>query len=243
MKTKLTKLLEKIKASATVRSSGDRTVSLGMDSPLQVYQLARSLNFQNFMVASPTCKNSGKTALHSDLRARARIGGPVMAVNTRTKSHRSTSDVKKAGAAHAVEQRSRPTTRSTTVSLRQSPCLDVCGRESSFSAPAAARPRTGRGSKAISEARKKRVGIGIRKLGHRNAVSNANRVANGNARPVPHQVETKSHTFSAASVSKPGKPTGVRILQLNMQRSAVVTGEVRQLIAEKRLDVLLLQEP
>ncbi|KMQ90177.1 reverse transcriptase [Lasius niger] len=33
------------------------------------------------------------------------------------------------------------------------------------------------------------------------------------------------------------------MLQLNMRRSAVVTGEVRQLIVEKRLDVLLLQEP
>lgn len=35
----------------------------------------------------------------------------------------------------------------------------------------------------------------------------------------------------------------VRVLQLNMGRSAVVTGEVRSLIAEKRLDILLLQEP
>ena len=32
-------------------------------------------------------------------------------------------------------------------------------------------------------------------------------------------------------------------MQLNMQRSAVVTGEVRHLVAEKRLDILLLQEP
>ena len=104
----------------------------------------------------------------------------------------------------------------------------------SSSAPAAARPRTGRGSEAISEAREKRVRKGIKKLEHRNAVSNA--------RQVP-QIETKSHTISAGVVSKPGKPTGVRILQLNMQRSAVVTGEVRQLIAEKRLDVLHLQEP
>ena len=85
-----------------------------------------------------------------------------MAVNTRTKSHRSTSDVKKAGAAHAVEQRSRSTTRSMTVSLRQSHCLDVCGRASSSSAPTAARPRTGRGSEAIIEAREMRVGKGIR---------------------------------------------------------------------------------
>ena len=31
-------------------------------------------------------------------------------------------------------------------------------------------------------------------------------------------------------------------MQLNMQRSAVVTEEVRQLVVEKRLDILLLQE-
>ena len=162
-----------------------------------------------------------------------------MAVNTTNKCHRSTSVVNKAGAAHAVEQRSRPTTRSMTVSLRQSHCLDVCGRASPSSASAAARPRTGRGSESISD-REKHVGNGIRKSGLRNAVSNANKVAKGNARQVPHQVKTKSQTISAAPVSKPGKPTEVRILQLNMQR---VTGELRQLIAEKRLDVLHLQEP
>ena len=190
------------------------------------------------MMASLTCKHSGgNKALHSDLRARAPIGEVEMALNTR--SHRSTSDVKKAGAAHAVEQRSRPTTRSKTVRLRQSQCLDVCGRGISSSAPAAARPRTGRGSEAIIEAREMRVGKGIRKLGHRNAVSNASRIANVNARQVPHQVESKSHTISASSVSKPGKPTGVRILQLYMKRSAVVTGEARQLIAENRLDFRL----
>lgn len=37
--------------------------------------------------------------------------------------------------------------------------------------------------------------------------------------------------------------TGIRVLQLNMQRAAVVSGEVRSLVAEKRLDILLLQEP
>lgn len=36
---------------------------------------------------------------------------------------------------------------------------------------------------------------------------------------------------------------GLRILQLNMGRSKLVTGEVRSLVAEKHLDVLLLQEP
>ena len=109
-----------------------------------------------------------------------------MALNTRTKSHRSSRDVKKAGAADAVEQRSCPTTRSMTVRLRQSHCLDVCGRASSSSAPAPARPRTGRSSEGIIEAREKREGKGIRKLGHRNAVSNASKVANVNARQVPH---------------------------------------------------------
>lgn len=32
-------------------------------------------------------------------------------------------------------------------------------------------------------------------------------------------------------------------MQLNMRRSTVVTGEVRQLATKKQLDVLLLQEP
>ena len=36
---------------------------------------------------------------------------------------------------------------------------------------------------------------------------------------------------------------GARVLQLNMQRSGKVSGEVRELVAKKRLDVLLLQEP
>ena len=77
-----------------------------------------------------------------------------MAVNTRTKSHRSKSDVKKSGAAQAVEQRSRPTTGYMTVSLRQSYCLDVCGRANFSSAPAAAAgSRTGRGFEAIIDAR------------------------------------------------------------------------------------------
>jgi len=39
------------------------------------------------------------------------------------------------------------------------------------------------------------------------------------------------------------RSTGIRILQLNMRRSQLVLGEVRQLAFEKHLDVLLLQEP
>ena len=46
---------------------------------------------------------------------------------------------------------------------------------------------------------------------------------------------TSSSSFS--------RSTGLRILQLNMRRSTVVSGEVLQLASEKRLDVLLLQEP
>ena len=61
----------------------------------------------------------------------------------------------------------------------------------------------------------------------------------------PQQVapRTKSQTLPAAPVSRNARTTGIRIMQLNMQRTAVVAGEVRQLVAEKRLDILLLQEP
>jgi exonuclease III len=38
------------------------------------------------------------------------------------------------------------------------------------------------------------------------------------------------------------RSTGIRILQLNMRRLQVVSGEVRKLASDKRLDVLLLQE-
>jgi len=47
----------------------------------------------------------------------------------------------------------------------------------------------------------------------------------------------------AAPVTDSLRSTGIRIIQLNMRRSQVVSGEVRQLAFEKRLDVLLLQEP
>lgn len=59
---------------------------------------------------------------------------------------------------------------------------------------------------------------------------------------VPAGAPTISSDKTVTSVSS-AATTGVRILQLNMRRSTVVTGEVRQLVAEKRLDVLLLQEP
>ncbi|KAK2578849.1 hypothetical protein KPH14_012204 [Odynerus spinipes] len=51
---------------------------------------------------------------------------------------------------------------------------------------------------------------------------------------------TSSETTTPANVIA---ATGVRVLQLNLGCSATATGEVRQLISEKRLDVLLLQEP
>lgn len=47
----------------------------------------------------------------------------------------------------------------------------------------------------------------------------------------------------AAPGGERARTTDVRILQLNMRRSAVVTDEVRDLVGRKRLDVLLLQEP
>lgn len=51
--------------------------------------------------------------------------------------------------------------------------------------------------------------------------------------------QTPANSISSSSLAF----TGVRILQLNMRRSTVVMGEVRQLVVEKHLDVLLLQEP
>lgn len=41
----------------------------------------------------------------------------------------------------------------------------------------------------------------------------------------------------------PRRSMGIRIVQLNARRSEVVTGEIRELICRKRLDILLLQEP
>lgn len=55
------------------------------------------------------------------------------------------------------------------------------------------------------------------------------------------KLDSRSRTADAHKSSIAS--TGIRMLQLNMRRSAVVTGEVRQLVAKKRLDVLLLQEP
>ena len=91
----------------------------------------------------------------------------------------------------------------------------------------------------------------------RNAISTAKRNANAGANALenaratdiekknPQQVasRTKSQTFPAAQDFRNAKSTGIRIMQLNMQRSAVVAGEVRQLVAERRLDILLLQKP
>lgn len=53
----------------------------------------------------------------------------------------------------------------------------------------------------------------------------------------------KVTSSSNSSTSLCHETTDIRELQLNMMCSAVVTSEVRQLVAEKRLDILLLQEP
>lgn len=69
------------------------------------------------------------------------------------------------------------------------------------------------------------------------------------ARVVIHRCDRQVNSNSQGLArEKPQTPnaigtTGLRILQLNMRRSEVVTGEVRTLIQEKRLDILLLQEP
>lgn len=50
----------------------------------------------------------------------------------------------------------------------------------------------------------------------------------------------KSDSIPAASVSRMAKSTGIRIMQLKMQRSVAITTGVRQLVSDKRLDILLL---
>lgn len=69
-------------------------------------------------------------------------------------------------------------------------------------------------------------------------------------RPVDPLVDPTQERLEALSISEDrnirvnaARTTGIRVLQLNMRRSIVVSGEVHQLASEKRLDVLLLQEP
>lgn len=75
--------------------------------------------------------------------------------------------------------------------------------------------------------------------------STVSSIENSRAR-IPH-IGSPSSSNRVGSISSEDSlhtsTTGLRIMQLNMRRSAVVTGEVRQLVADKRLDVLLLQEP
>lgn len=66
----------------------------------------------------------------------------------------------------------------------------------------------------------------------------------------PDQAGPQANETNAGRPSRHATPSahanatmGVRVLQLNMQRSGKVAGEVRQLVAKKHLDVLLLQEP
>lgn len=56
-------------------------------------------------------------------------------------------------------------------------------------------------------------------------------------------VNPPSPVQGAAPGGTRARTTDIRILQLNMRRSAVVSGEVRELVGRKQLDILLLQEP
>lgn len=65
------------------------------------------------------------------------------------------------------------------------------------------------------------------------------------ATPIQSHLEPTNNgkTVDRTENTNRARSTGLRVLQLNMRRSAAVSGEVRQLALEKRLDVLLLQEP
>lgn len=67
------------------------------------------------------------------------------------------------------------------------------------------------------------------------------RVTGANASDVNRNPPRVPNAIQAPRVT--ANTTEFRVLQLNMRRSTVVTGEVRELVKEKKLDILLLQEP
>ena len=103
-----------------------------------------------FMITSPKRKYSGgKIALHSDLRARARLGDAVVAVTEKTTIHRSARAMRCRTAALAAEQRCCPKMHSTTAILRHIHCQTTAERAIPSIAPAAARPNKVRDPRVI----------------------------------------------------------------------------------------------
>ena len=83
------------------------------------------------MASSNSKQSGGKLALHSDLRARARLGGAVVAEKEGTMSLQSMSARRGGTAAQVVDQRGRPTSRPASANPRQTLCHTAVGRASS----------------------------------------------------------------------------------------------------------------
>ena len=166
-------------------------------------------------------------------------------------------------AAQVVDQRGRPTSRPASANPRQTLCHTAVGRASS---PAST---TERPNEVCCSCVATYIGNYEKELARNRARGPSRDPADGPTNDAATRTATArkdldaSHTAPNAAMNKPqqaapkmnpktaptapesrnAKSTGIKIMQLNMQRSAVVTGKIRQLVAERHLDILLLQEP
>ncbi|CAK9834251.1 Retrovirus-related Pol polyprotein from type-1 retrotransposable element R1 (Fragment), partial [Anthophora retusa] len=225
------------------------------------------------MMASSGSKFSGgKLAPHSDLRAGAGPGDAILAVRS-PRPWTGRGATKTAKAVSSVSEQRRPVTRSmATARLGSTHRRDAPGRPSSASStevrahqcsglrtvrihlercdalprPRPAAPAVQTKPCCVRVIKTVKINININ-----TGTSSANRSASNS----PARCETSLPRETAKPRAQPPHPprttanhraiatTGIRLLQLNAQRSVVVSGEIRQLVTEKRLDVLILQEP
>lgn len=68
-------------------------------------------------------------------------------------------------------------------------------------------------------------------------------VALGNEISESRDAKFALHQKTNSRVNSHYEFESIKIVQLNMRRSAIVTGEVRRLATQKHFDILLLQEP
>lgn len=180
-----------------------------------------------------------KLALHSDFRGRASLREEVIDVelmpvrrSARLATIQSNEPNANAAALPVAGPSIRPGMRARAAAKLSLPLAPR------FLAPGVVAGPRGDGSKGQDG------GLGLRAV--QSALDRSDRTV---AQPVEADCEIKrqDRTANAGNTQNSNRvviqTTGIRVLQLNMRRSEVVTGEVRTLIREKRLDILLLQEP